>query len=151
MDLEQIRKLIIIAICSDNDLLDVLVLKGGNALGLVHGIGTRSSVDVDFSMAGDFDDLKDAEAKLFAALKDRFDSHGYIVFDEKFAQKPGKNPVDPEWGGYRVEFKLIGREKYQELGGNLDAMRRQSLDVDEAGSTRKFRIDISKYEYTGGF
>ena len=29
-------------------------------------------------------------------------------------------------------------------------MRRQSLDVDEAGSTRKFKIDISKYEYTQG-
>jgi len=150
MDLERIRRLIISAVCSDDDLLDLLVLKGGNALGLIHGIGNRSSVDVDFSMSGDFEDLEGAKFKLFTALKSRFNAHGHMVFDETFLQKPSMNPIDPEWGGYQIEFKLISCEKYQELEGNLEAIRRQSLDVDEAGGARKFKIDISKYEYTEG-
>ncbi|MCZ2147286.1 MAG: nucleotidyl transferase AbiEii/AbiGii toxin family protein [Bryobacterales bacterium] len=38
-------------------LLECLVLKGGNALNLVYGLTTRTSLDLDFSMSADFDDL----------------------------------------------------------------------------------------------
>jgi hypothetical protein len=150
MNLEQIRKLIIIAICSNSDLLNLLVLKGGNALSLIHKIGLRTSVDIDFSMAGDFESMVEAQDLLFRVLEYHFNSHGYVLFDRKFERKPSKNLIDPEWGGYRAEFKLIKNYKYKNLSGNLQAIRRQALDIDTIGSSRKFKIDISRYEYTEG-
>ena len=69
MNLDEIRRLIIIAVCSDDFLLDTLVLKGGNALSLIHGVGQRSSVDIDFSIESDFDNLEDARLRLFRAIR----------------------------------------------------------------------------------
>jgi predicted nucleotidyltransferase component of viral defense system len=51
---EQIKKLAVISMFSDDVLMERLVLKGGNALDLVHRISTRASMDVDLSMPGDF-------------------------------------------------------------------------------------------------
>jgi predicted nucleotidyltransferase component of viral defense system len=48
---EDIRKLTITALFSDEVLFEQLVLKGGNALSLVHGISPRDSLDLDFSMS----------------------------------------------------------------------------------------------------
>jgi len=56
LDLDTIRRLVIQAAFADDALTDQLVLKGGNALALVYGIGNRSSIDVDFSLAADFDE-----------------------------------------------------------------------------------------------
>lgn len=58
--------------------MDRLVLKKGNALSLVHKLGLRSSVDVDFSIADDFEDLPDTERQIFKALEDRFYSDAYV-------------------------------------------------------------------------
>src|SRR5512146_1421142 len=58
MDLSDIRRLVIVAMFSDDVLFGRLVLKGGNAISLVYGYGTRGSLDVDFSIDGDFDDLE---------------------------------------------------------------------------------------------
>jgi hypothetical protein len=113
MDLQNIRRIIITAVYSDDLLLDKLVLKGGNALNLIHGIGSRTSLDVDFSMEEDFADVEEAKRRLFRALKDRFDSHGYVVFDETLQLQPPQPPAGhPWWGGYRVEFKLIEKSKH---------------------------------------
>ena len=49
-----IKKLTIIAMFSDDDLLNRLVLKGGNALDIVYRLNSRSSIDVDFSMEEEF-------------------------------------------------------------------------------------------------
>ena len=146
MNLEEIRRLIIIAVCSDDILLDTLVLKGGNALSLVHGVGQRSSIDIDFSMERDFADAKDAGRRLCQSLRERFDTKGFVVFDEDFRPKP-RSPVNPFWGGYLVEFKLIRRDKYQALKKNLEDVRRQSEAVGDPNHGRKFRIEISKFEY----
>lgn len=150
MDLEQIRKLIIVAVCSDDFLLETLVLKGGNALGLVHEIGSRSSVDVDFSMPEDFSDLEDVKKRLFRGLKERFDAAGYVVFDERLTPKPQHGSDDPRWGGYRVEFKIIEHEKFSALGGSLESIRRQSRSIGDPKDKRSFKIEISKYEYVEG-
>lgn len=72
MDLAEIRKLVIIAMFSDDVLFKRLVLKGGNAISLVYGYGARGSLDVDFSIDGDFDDLEEATKRINAALTDRF-------------------------------------------------------------------------------
>jgi len=150
MDLDKIRKLIIAAICSDEVLLNDLVLKGGNALGLVHGIGMRFSVDIDYSISGDFADLEDVESRLFAALSNRFEAHDLVVFDQVFGRKPRRGAMEPLWGGYQAEFKLITKEKFRSLEGSREAMRRQALDVNGMGGSRRFKIDISKHEYTQG-
>ena len=46
--IEKIKRLAIIAMFSDDDLMERLVLKGGNALDIVYEIGSRASMDLDF-------------------------------------------------------------------------------------------------------
>jgi len=148
MDLAEVRRIAIIAMFADDYLLDRVVLKGGNALSLVYRIGTRTSLDLDFSIEADFPDSDEARERIFRALRARFDSAGYVVFDETFGprpavQRPGQSP---RWGGYSVEFKLIDRGRFDELHRDVDALRRQSLVVGPA-QVRIFTIDLSRYEY----
>jgi predicted nucleotidyltransferase component of viral defense system len=89
MDFAKIRRTTIIALFADDELSERLTLKGGNALSLIHGITSRTSLDLDFSIEEDFPDFKDAKARIFRTLKDRFDSQGYIVFDEKLTPNRG--------------------------------------------------------------
>src|SRR5258708_1408102 len=77
----EIRKLAIVAMFADDVLLQHLVLKGGNALDIVLGITGRTSVDLDFSIEGDFKDVNDIKRRAQKAIKDRFDSAGFEVFD----------------------------------------------------------------------
>jgi len=50
LDFAQIRRAAIAALFSDDVLTEYLVLKGGNALDLIYGITSRTSMDLDFSM-----------------------------------------------------------------------------------------------------
>lgn len=57
MDIElikKIQKLSIIAMVKDDDLIDRLVLKGGNAIDLFYKISKRASIDIDFSINNEF-------------------------------------------------------------------------------------------------
>jgi predicted nucleotidyltransferase component of viral defense system len=148
MDLTEIRRLVIIALFSDDELMEKFVLKGGNALNLVYGIGTRSSVDIDLSIPDDFDDLEDVKRRIFKSLKDRFDSAGYVVFDEKFSKKPSRarEGMSPRWGGYMVEFKLATKEYYAQHRDDLGLLQRSAILIG-AEQRRIFTIDISKYEF----
>src|SRR5260370_29581935 len=77
-----IRRVAIIAMFSDDTLMEKLVLKGGNALDLVHRIGGRASMDIDLSIDGeDFADVEDLRNRIFRALESRFDSEGFVLFD----------------------------------------------------------------------
>jgi Nucleotidyl transferase AbiEii toxin, Type IV TA system len=150
MDLADIRRLVIVAVFSDDVLFSRLVLKGGNAISLVYGYGTRGSLDVDFSIDGDFDDLEDAARRIEAGLTDRFRAAGYVLFDYKFASRPlVAGSKGDRWGGYRAQFKIIERDKYEKLGGNLEAAR---LDATIIGPLQKrnFTIDLSKWEFCAG-
>lgn len=151
MDLKKIRGLIVTALFSDELLLDRLVLKGGNALELIYGIGMRGSVDLDFSIERDFTDFEETRNRIVRALRDRFDSAGFVVFDEKFERRPPTlRAGQPEgWGGYRVEFKIIEKEKHSRLNGRLDALRREAHVTDDS-QTRTFQVDISKNEFCRG-
>lgn len=115
MEFRQIRELAIIGMFSDDALFDILVLKGGNALSLIHRIGARASLDLDFSMPGDFDDLGATRDRVFAVLKDRFGSAGYTVFDERLDPRPPDR--NTRWGGYIVEFKLIQTRALSRVNG----------------------------------
>jgi Nucleotidyl transferase AbiEii toxin, Type IV TA system len=151
MDLSQIRRLVIVAMFSDDELFSKLALKGGNALILVYKIGSRSSVDVDFSLEADFVDLRDAEARILRSLSNRFAEVKYVVFDGKLAPRPvlKQKPADDRFGGYEFSFKIIEMEKYEACVSDVDRTRREALIVGPLNQ-RTFKIQISKYEHCAG-
>lgn len=147
-ELEEIKKLVIIAMFSDDELMEHLVLKGGNALDLVHRISTRASVDVDFSMEADFPGGRDAlRLRVERTLRDTFRERGYEAFDVNVEVRPPH--VTPDladfWGGYQVDFKLIEKDRYRQLSSDVEKLRKQALPL---GQGTRFLIDISKFEYT---
>jgi predicted nucleotidyltransferase component of viral defense system len=145
--LDTIRTAVISALFSVDVFYDRLVLKGGNALRLVYAIQDRSSLDLDFSLDGDFDNFEEAREALISALKDRLDSAGYHCFDESLEPRPRRG--SGEWGGYQLEFKAISKDKFRSLGGNLDRIRREALTLDAAQS-RIWTVQISKFEHCDG-
>ena len=109
MDFEAVRKLTITALFSDDQLFDQLVLKGGNAMSLVHGISSRFSLDLDFSLENDFEDIEETTAQMEQALSHRFEAVGFIPFDVKLTPKPSVQGehLPSWWGGYELHFKLF--------------------------------------------
>lgn len=150
-DFSDIRRIAITAVFSDDFLFDRVVLKGGNALTLVLGVGTRTSLDLDFSIENDFENLRDAESRLFKALQKRFEAAGLVVFDFKFQRRPSilREGRDERWGGYTATFKLADSGKHDKLRGDLNALRREAT-LTGPGQQRVFTIDLSKFEYTKG-
>ncbi|MGO4537373.1 nucleotidyl transferase AbiEii/AbiGii toxin family protein [Paenibacillus sp. 2TAB19] len=160
LDLDQLRKiraLTIIALFSDDDLLDTLVLKGGNALELGYGIVSRASTDLDFSMRQDFKDIglnnpDEIIAKLDKLLSDTFkdENFPYCIHDVRFKEKP-KQLIDSQrltfWGGYEVNFKLISPDFLEKYKDNPGALMSKSIPID--GEGKKITIDFGKHEYVG--
>jgi predicted nucleotidyltransferase component of viral defense system len=151
LDYREIRRIAITAIFSDDFLFERVVLKGGNALSLALGLGNRTSLDLDFSIENDFEDLNGVRARIQKALESRFLAEGFNVFDFKLEAKPRVPGVgqDPRWGGYIASFKVAEKLKYERLWGNPEALRRDSLVIGP-GNQRVFTIDLSKYEYVTG-
>ncbi len=129
--------------------MEQLVLKGGNALELIHRIGERASLDLDYSMEGDVQDTAEFERRLRRAVEDRLDAAGLIVFDWHFGPRPNTPALDARWGGYRAEFKLIERDLHGTLAGDIEAIRRNAQEIGP-GHQRIFVIDISKFEFCRG-
>jgi Nucleotidyl transferase AbiEii toxin, Type IV TA system len=150
-DFQSVRRIAITALFSDDVLFERIVLKGGNALNLVLGISERTSLDLDFSIENDFEDIADAQQRILTALTKRFAAAGYILFDFKFEKKPSvpREGASPRWGGYAIYFKLMQKVKYESFGGNTDAIRRDSFVVGP-NQQRTFSIDLSKCEYVRG-
>lgn len=148
MDFTQARELVLVAIGSDDVLCDLLVLKGGSALELVHKLGNRGSLDSDFSMEGSVDDPAVLEGRLTRAITDRFDAAGFVAFDHKMEFQPRRKAgsVPDWWGGYNYTFKIIALEDFKRLGGDLEQIRRDSLPLD-ASMRRSCEIQMSRAEY----
>lgn len=148
---EKIKRLVIISLFSDNVLMERLVVKGGTALDLIHRLSTRASVDVDFSIDGDFsaEVRHELDGRIMRSLQETFRPEGYQVFDVKVEDRPPEVSMDLEsfWGGYGVEFKLIEVDRYEKLKEDVEALRRQAVQL---GQGSRFLIDISKHEYTAG-
>ncbi|WP_187471112.1 nucleotidyl transferase AbiEii/AbiGii toxin family protein [Luteimonas viscosa] len=144
-ELEKIKKAGIVAMFADDDLMDLLVLKGGNAMDIVHRVHSRASVDLDFSMRDDLD-YGVAKPKLERALTSTFDLEGYVAFDVSLSPRPSKMPDELAafWGGYLVEFKLISKKRADEVDYDLETMRREAVRLGEGS---KFTVDISRHEY----
>lgn len=149
MELGEIRRTILKAVAADDYLVEHLVLKGGNALELVHHIGSRSSVDLDFSIADDFENPDEVASRLEGSLRDRFDAEGYLLFDYTFGPRPSDRETGSPWGGYTAQFKVIGHDLAAGLGHELEHMRRQSATAGPS-QQRKFKIDISAFEHVLG-
>lgn len=153
VSLERIKELAVIGMFADDDLLESLVLKGGNALDLIYKISARASVDIDFSMQGDFPEGLDAFAKrVEASLLRAYAEEGLRAFDFKVQERPrnlqaGSAQLKNFWGGYAIEFKLIHKALFEQNAGNIEGLRKYAIDL---GEGPKFLIDVSCYEFLDG-
>lgn len=127
MNFEEVRKLTITALFSDDLLFDVLVLKGGNAMSLVLCLSPRVSLDLDFSMETDFENLDEIRTRMEKALAGRFGSVGFVPFDVKLTAKPSTPSALPWWGGYELNFKLIHENRHRTFGSDRDRLRREAF------------------------
>jgi len=146
--LDRVKRLVVVAMFSDDDLMERLVLKGGNLLDLVYQVSARASLDVDFSVDGDIEDAGELKDKIVRVLTATFAAEGFQVFDVKVEAVPPKitDDVKDFWGGYKAEFKIIENEKYERFSHDEDALRRNAAKIGGRESTR-FTIDISRHEY----
>ena len=151
--LKALRTRIIASLVSDDELMELLVLKGGNAVDLVHGLAERASLDLDFSLPGDFPepDVKVMEDRFRALLERGLAEAGYTVLDVKLEPRP--ETVTPDlkdfWGGYLLTFKVIAMEAFEKPGDDERSRRMRSEDVGP-GHRKNFRVDFSKHEYCVG-
>jgi len=148
--LNEIKRTAIIALFSDDDLMDSLVLKGGNAIDIVYGIAQRASLDLDFLIDREFDkfELPRIDGKIQKVLTETFKARGYEVFDVQFLEIPEQpNAASPEfWGGYLIQFKIIETTHYENLRSAPRDLRVHALEVGP-NHKRVFKISISKLEY----
>lgn len=151
IQLDQLKELVVIAMFSDDELMDRLVLKGGNALDLIHRMSTRGSFDFDFSIQ---DDLSNEErghfyATIESSLKQTFREAGYEVIDFKAEARPPEVTREESlfWGGYSIEFKLVKSEVFEQFSGDFAQQRRRALSF---GKRQKIIVEISKFEYIEG-
>ena len=148
--LDKIKIWAIQAMFSDDELLEQLVLKGGNAMALVHQISARASTDLDFSLRQDFSgEIASVEGRISRTLLDTFRSNGFEVFDFKMVERPRAVSDDMKnfWGGYGVEFKLAMSEVFAAHSADLETLRRRAINL---GQGTRFLIDISRFEYVAG-
>jgi predicted nucleotidyltransferase component of viral defense system len=146
----EIKKMILIAIFSDDYLVDKLVLKGGNAMELIYKISDRFSLDLDFSMDAKYGIVEDLEYKLRTTLENELKIQGYNLIDWKFKSEPtNTDPITKEfWRGNKVEFKLIELEKYTLYQDSPQQLSTNAISIDDF-SRKKIEIDISNFEYCG--
>ena len=149
IDLTLIRTEILAAVASDPLLREQLILKGGNALALVHKVGMRASLDIDYSMTDDLDDPEEFGRLLETALQHRFEPRDLTVFDFVFERRPRIASAQRGWGGYNATFKLIERAE-QSAASTVVQMRHRALTIDDdPQGSRRFTIEISKFEFCG--
>jgi hypothetical protein len=153
MDIEKItriKEIAIKAMFSDDELMNVLVLKGGNALDIIYKIAQRSSIDLDFSMEREFpeDKLDEIESKIKNVLKNEYNDNGFSAFDINFEKKPRRVSEDLKlfWGGYTITFKVLDKLKELKRGNNIEN-RRRNAEVIGPLNQKVFNIEISKYEF----
>jgi hypothetical protein len=148
--LKMIRKIVIVAMFADDDLMDMFVLKGGSAIELAYKIDARASVDVDLSMEEDIPEekLQEVRDKIERSLSRVFQEEGYVVFDFKFLSKPERRRegLRDFWGGYTVEFKILSVSQRDILDSDIDRARKLA-EVVGPKQSKKLEVDISKYEY----
>lgn len=153
LEIKKIKELVIKSLFFNDFLYNHLVLKGGTALEIL-GFNQRASMDVDFSIEGTFEteDLEDIRLSIEKSLKNMFAQEDLDIIDVKLSESPVKMPPKKEtyWGGYTLEFKIVD-SKYYKLyaAGEMtqDDLRRRSMIANSSNQGKKFKVDISRYEY----
>lgn len=148
--LDNIKRISIIALASDDYLMETLVLKGGNAIQFFHKANERGSFDIDYSISDDFEkDHLEVENRIKKTLEVTFFEHGYIVFDFKMKARPNqmRENVQNFWGGYKIKFKISTVDTFNQYENNIDALRRNAIKLNPNDKSPKFEIEISKHEY----
>ncbi len=156
MDYKEVRKLAIQAIYLDDNLSDILVLKGGNALSILE-LTRRASYDLDFSLYECTMEDEELEEKFKAAITNYFEENDYKVIKFEFKVKP-KKEVAPKlfkWGGYAIEFKFIDIDKYTEITKTTQEATVKKAYAQEyanmTGTNDPVLIELSKNEYCKDF
>lgn len=149
---EQVKRLTIAALVSEDDLFDLLVLKGGNAIEHTGVDPVRRSIDVDFSVDGTLDhlgSLPELRARFEKLLQAMFKDSDLHVFDVRLEEKPPnlKNDVLGDfWGGYELRFKAIPEDSVDDL--DQEQLRKRALALGKA-ERKEFSVDLSKHEFCG--
>lgn len=151
LDFEKIKTKTIIALFSDDYLMERLVLKGGNAMNIVYKMYDRASLDFDFSIEDDFSDVEimEVNSRIRKALESTFKEYSLVVLDYIFKCRPiCKRDGDTLafWGGYVASFKLVTHDDHQKHKGRIENLRKRALRIDKGGK-QNIVIEISKYEY----
>jgi len=149
---EQIRLLSMIALFADDELMDHVVLKGGNVLSLLYKMANRTSMDIDASLTSDLPwSLKETERRLIEAFGRVFGAEGLEIFDVSFLQKPKTlgDKQDKRFIGYVFTFKVMESERAKAY---QDRKVRKSIEAIVVGENqqRTFRVDFSTYEFIKG-
>jgi predicted nucleotidyltransferase component of viral defense system len=146
----EIKRRTIKAVFSNSTLASVLALKGGNLLDVVLNILNRSSIDLDFSMCGEFPASEQSKIIniLEYELKKEFKEMNLEVIDLRFEEKPSELDKDLRsfWGGYKVEFKLVEENVLEKYKDQIDQLRVRSLTLGK-DNRKAFTIEISKHEF----
>lgn len=147
---EFIKRRTLVALLSSEQLRELLVLKGGNLISAVFQVGSRASIDLDFSIEGEFNDAGRIRTECESVLRRTFAVDGFRVIDVTCQELPRDLSGDLKdfWGGYRIGFKLVLEDKFVKLANDVSALRRNAVPLRPNGST-VFTIDVSKYEYCG--
>jgi predicted nucleotidyltransferase component of viral defense system len=146
---EKLKKLAIIALASDDELMETLILKGGNAIQLGYNLSYRASFDLDFSMSADFEDLEEISSRMERLLAEVFYAEALHVFDFTFGPRPENSNESTKdfWGGYLAQFKVIETERLEQISpNNLPELRKWAIPVFPNHSP-VVNIEISKFEY----
>ncbi|MEK4750931.1 nucleotidyl transferase AbiEii/AbiGii toxin family protein [Niallia sp. FSL W8-0177] len=142
------RLLAVQAIFSDDKLMEIVTLKGGNAMQLLE-LTNRASQDLDLSIKQGIKMSEEIEGPLFQKSLSRiFQENELVVIDYKFTSKPKKSKsiLPPFWGGYHIEFKIIQEEIYEAFKDNPQKLSNMAETMED--NKKKIEIDISLEEYT---
>lgn len=145
----EIRNIALKGIFSSEYLMDIVTLKGGNAMQIL-SLTNRESQDLDFSIQEGKRLSKEVEGKEFeTCITEAFLKHGIKVISFKFEDKPLKRrtTTPPYWGGYKIEFSIMTASKFSELTPvQLKNINAYAEPID--GNKKKVKIDLSFDEYT---
>lgn len=150
---EQVKRLTIAALVSEDDLFDRLVLKGGNAIEHTGAFPVRRSIDLDFSVDGTLDELgsiQELRARFEKLLQATFKDSDLHVFDVRLEEKPPnlkKDVLGDFWGGYELRFKAIPKDSADHLD-DPQQLRKRALALGKA-DRKEFSVDLSKHEFCG--
>lgn len=149
----RIKRLVIVALASDDELVEAIVLKGGNAIDIAYSESksmSRTSYDLDFSIEdGDFSENEQLiSERVYKTLNQTFLENDFVMIDYKFINRPKsvKEKVASFWGGYKVTFKVLQKERYDIIKDNVVNQRKAAIPI-RPDQSPTFELEFSKFEY----